>query len=99
MAATLEADLSGARQELSAAREELLHTIDTVGDVGLDRARRGGWSVRRVLQHLVEAEWFYGRAVCQLRGLAPPPAPTIGSHRPDQAEAAQGPVVSLPQAL
>lgn len=99
MATTLETDLIGARQELAAAREELLETLTASGDAALDRARRGGWTVRRVLQHLIEAEWFYGQAVCQLRGLAPPPASATGSHRPDQAAAEQGPAVSRSDAL
>ena len=99
MSTTLTADLISARQELDAARAVLLDTIEAIGEATFDRALRGGWTVRRVLQHLIEAEWFYARAVSQLRGSAPPSSQVLGSHRPDQTEAGHGPVASVPDAV
>jgi hypothetical protein len=64
-------DLAAVQRELGAAREELLGTVNALTDDALGQARRGGWTVRRVLQHLIEAEWFYAYLVTQLRGLAP----------------------------
>jgi hypothetical protein len=73
MAATLNDDLTAARKELEAARSDLMITLSTVPDDALERSRRGGWTVHRVLQHVIESEWHYAVLINQLRGLAVTP--------------------------
>lgn len=80
MAATLNDDLTAARQELEAARSDLATTLATVSDDALEQSRRGGWTVQRVLQHVIDAEWHYAALISQLRGLVVlPPADRRGS--------------------
>src|SRR5713101_2312583 len=88
MSSVFETELAAARRDLDAAREDLLSSIDPLPDEALDRARRGGWSVRRVLQHVIEADWGHVRLVAQLRGLA--------AARPGETSGAPG---SLPDAV
>lgn len=66
-------DLAAACQELDAARQELLGVVTALSDGNLDRAHRGGWTVRRVLEHVIQSEWSYARLVAHLREL--PAAP------------------------
>ncbi len=75
MSLGLNEDLAVARRELDSARQELLASIDQLADDDLDRSRRGGWSVRRVVQHLIQSEWHYVRLAGHLRGLQPTPPP------------------------
>lgn len=65
-----ERDIEDNRNALSEARAELLAVVRGLRDGELDRARRGGWSVRKVLEHLVQSEWLYARLVQHLRGPA-----------------------------
>lgn len=62
-----ERDLTAARDQLHAPREELLGVVDALSDADLDRSRRGGWTVRRVLEHVIQSEWLYARLVLHLR--------------------------------
>lgn len=75
MSPEMNEDFAAARQELDSARQVLHASLDQLSDDDLDRSRRGGWSVRRVVQHLLQAEWHYERLVRQLRELPPTPAP------------------------
>ena len=62
-------DLGSCSSSLAAAREELLGVVTALSDDHLDRSRRGGWTVRRVLEHVIQSEWVYSRLVAHLRGL------------------------------
>jgi uncharacterized damage-inducible protein DinB len=78
MSDEFERDLAEARGHLSASRAELLDVIRSLQDADLDRGRRGGWPVRRVLQHVIESEHAYARLVLHLRGLRVPGEPIDG---------------------
>ena len=67
MTTEFERDLEHARTEMDAARQELLAVIGALTDDDLDRERRGGWSVRRVLEHVIQSEWLYVGLVSHLR--------------------------------
>ena len=69
MSGGLNEDLTAARRSLDRARQELRANIDQLAEGDWGRARRGGWSVGRVVQHLIHAEWTYVRLVMRLRGL------------------------------
>ena len=61
-------DLSVARDSLTSAREGLLAVVRALAEDDLGRARRGGWSVRKVLEHVIHSEWLYSRLATHLRG-------------------------------
>lgn len=67
MATEFERDLAHARTELEPPRQELLAVVGALTDDDLDRERRGGWSVRRVLEHVIQSEWLYVGLVSHLR--------------------------------
>jgi len=90
MTAEFERDLAAARQALDAARRELLATINTLTTADLERARRGGWTVRRVLQHVIDSERLYALLLRHLRGV--PPAPPEAT-----ANAPESPADALPE--
>ena len=56
MTTTFESDLSSARDALASARGELFALVGTLTNADLERARRGGWAVARVLQHIIQGE-------------------------------------------
>ena len=62
-------DLTRCREDLAAARQELLSIVRALSDADLEKSRRGGWTVRRVLEHVIESEWAYSRLAAHLRGL------------------------------
>jgi uncharacterized damage-inducible protein DinB len=73
-------DLSRLRTELQDARRQLLAVVDSVPEGKLDSSRRGGWSARRVLDHVISSEQAYARVIGALRsqpiqGEMPPSQP------------------------
>jgi uncharacterized damage-inducible protein DinB len=60
-------DLARLKTELADARKGLLSVVDSIADGQLDSARRGGWSVRHVLDHVISSEHAYARLVAHLR--------------------------------
>ncbi len=72
MTAEFDRDLEAMRSELDAAREELSGVVAALGDADLGRERRGGWTVQRVLEHVIQSEWLYARLVNHLRDLPVP---------------------------
>ena len=69
-------DLAAGRDGLASAREGLLAVVGALAEDDLERARRGGWSVRKVLEHVIHSEWLYSRLATHLRGDAPPEGDT-----------------------
>jgi len=67
----LDKDLQSSRTGLDAARDELLAVVAALSEDDLERGRRGGWTVRRVLEHVIWSEWMYSRIVTHLRGGQP----------------------------
>ena len=54
---------------LDRRRNDLLAAISGLGDADLVRARRGGWTVGKVLEHITSAEWHYAVLGRHLRGM------------------------------
>jgi uncharacterized damage-inducible protein DinB len=75
MSEEFDRDLQRCRDELDDARRTLLAAVTALDDADLDRGRRGGWTVRRVLEHVIWSEWMYSRVVIHLRGGRPPGDP------------------------
>jgi len=61
-------DLASAEEAIRLARNELLTVVDSLGRSDLDHARRGGWPVRRVLEHVIHSEHLYAQATAYLVG-------------------------------
>lgn len=54
------------------ARDELLRVIDPLSRADLERARKGGWTVRKVLEHVIFSEQLYAQATAYLCGSEQP---------------------------
>ena len=72
MTTDFERDLAAARADLDDARRELLDVLSPLTDADLDRAPRGHWPVRRVLEHVIWHEQIYVRMLAHIRGAASP---------------------------
>ena len=60
--------LSEVTCSLELRRGELLGALTSLKDADLARARRGGWTVGKVVEHIIGSEWHYARLVGSLRG-------------------------------
>jgi hypothetical protein len=67
-------DLGRLTKELADSRSAFDGVVNRISDDGLDVARRGGWSVRRVLDHVISSEEAYARVIAHLRGRPIPEA-------------------------
>src|SRR5437867_1795393 len=56
---TFESDLTSAGQALDDARAELRTLVASLADADLATARRGGWTIARVLHHIIQGETYY----------------------------------------
>jgi uncharacterized damage-inducible protein DinB len=86
-----EQHLSEVTANLDRARGELLAVLSDLKDEDLDRARRGGWTVGKVLGHIIGSEWHYAQLAASLRGKeASPPPPQQGGGVSLMAKALSG---------
>lgn len=72
---TFTLDLEAALADMASSRAELVSTVQALSDADLERGRRGGWPVHRILEHVIESEWMYAQAAAYLCGK---PAPERG---------------------
>ncbi len=79
-------DLEAATSEINAARSTLVSGVQRLSGADLERARRGGWAVRRVLEHVIQSEHLYVTLIAALRGLpvAEQPAVSCAGRRADE---------------
>jgi uncharacterized damage-inducible protein DinB len=89
-----DADLADIRAALEESRAHLLAVLRSLDDASLDRGRRGGWTVRRVLEHVIQSEHIYARLIQNLRGAQPsqealPSAPSSVDEAIEQEHAAR----------
>lgn len=68
MTCPFHSDLTAGQQAIDTARRELLAVVDSMSREDLERARKGGWPVRRVLEHVIHSEALYAQAVAYLCG-------------------------------
>jgi len=68
MTCPFHSDLTASQQAIEGARRELLTVVDSLGREDLERVRKGGWPVRRVLEHVIHSEALYAQAVAYLCG-------------------------------
>jgi len=67
-ATNAERDLAGLLHQMRTDREAMLATIGRIEHGGMAVERPGGWSVARVLQHVIEAENNYAKLLAYLTG-------------------------------
>lgn len=65
---TFEADLDSAVVAMSNARAELVSAIQPLTPPDLERARRGGWPVHRVIEHSIEHDYMMAMVASAIRG-------------------------------
>ena len=68
MPTEFDSDLARLRGELTDTRSEFMAAVASISDDQLDVARRGGWSIGRVLEHVITSEEGYARVVAHLKG-------------------------------
>lgn len=71
MSDEFQGDLDRVDKGLDAARQQLLGVVGRLSEADLDRGTRGGWTVRKVLEHTIQSEWFYAAGVDALRERTP----------------------------
>jgi hypothetical protein len=71
----INADLAGVLETMRDNRAKLLATVESLSPADMDRARPGGWSIGRVLHHIIESEAAYVKLVAHLRGAPAPDVP------------------------
>jgi hypothetical protein len=64
---TFEADRDAVLAEMTAARADLVSAIQPLSSDDLTHARRGGWPVSRVIEHVIESEYMYAVAASAIR--------------------------------
>lgn len=64
---TFEADRDAVLAEIQASRADLISAIQPLSSADLDRARRGGWPISRVIEHVIESEYMYAMAASAIR--------------------------------
>jgi hypothetical protein len=68
MTTEFEQDLTRVQSSMGAARQDLLATLARLNDADLQRGTRGGWPVRKVIEHTLQSEWIYVALIHHLRG-------------------------------
>src|SRR5689334_7562757 len=64
-----------------AARRSLLELLSKLSATDMARSRRGGWTIRQVLEHIAESDSYYIEGISKLRQLESHGRPT--SHKFD----------------
>jgi phosphinothricin acetyltransferase len=85
-------DLRSALASMRASRDSLLGVTATLSPDDLARRRPGGWSVARVLAHVIESEWIYVKLMAHMVGREAPasPAEAEASAEPESSAEATG---------
>ena len=68
MTCSYHSGLAASREAIRLARDELLRVIESLGRSEFESARKGGWPVRKVLEHLIYSERLYAQATAYLCG-------------------------------
>src|SRR5688572_13414308 len=62
-------DLAKAKDRCLEARRSLLELLSRLSDADLAISRRGGWTVRQTLEHVLESDNYYIDGISRLRQL------------------------------
>jgi hypothetical protein len=75
MASEFEQDRDDALAAMEEARADLHTFVEGLAEADLKLARRGGWDIATVIEHIVESEWHYAGMALRLQERAPDPEP------------------------
>ncbi len=75
MSSEFEQDCQRVLADVDGARNDVLTMIGGLSDADLDIVRRGSWSVRSVIQHIILGEWGHTRGITRLLGADEPLIP------------------------
>lgn len=64
---TFEGDFQTAMQDVTAARAELVSAVQRLSGADLERMKRGGWPVHRVITHAIEHDYYMAMFVAAAR--------------------------------
>ena len=77
MTCSYHSDRAASQDAIRQARDELLGVIDSLSRSSFERARKGGWPVHKVLEHVIHSEKLYAQATAYLCGSEAPPRSEI----------------------
>jgi len=97
MSCTFHNDLASSQEAIRLARQDMLAVVDSLERADLENARKGGWTIGRVLEHVIHSENLYAQATAYLVG-APAPAGG-GSSAPGSASEARRMLLDSRKAL
>lgn len=89
-------DLEAVLADMSEKRASLAEKVNPLSSDDMAKARPGGWSVDRVLQHVIESEASYVKLIAHLRGSA---APDVATTMPQDGRDAEGQLARTRAAL
>jgi len=67
-ASAFEADLETALADATRARADLVSTVQCLTEADLDKVKRGGWPIHRVITHTIEHDYYMAMFVASARG-------------------------------
>ncbi len=88
IAADAPADLRNAVASMRTSRNALLAVTIQLSPDDLARRRAGGWSIARVLAHVIESEWIYVKLMAHMVGSVAPPSPAEAEASAEPASGA-----------
>ena len=89
-------DLVTTLKVMVANRKDLVAAIERLSADDMGKARPGGWSVGRVLQHVIDSEVAYVKLVAHLRGVT---ATEIATTIPNDGRDAVAQLINTREAL
>src|SRR2546423_14217021 len=69
-------DLRRVLRDIEASRRSLLSVVTPLTREDLGYARRGGWTIERILQHIIESEQMYAKLLAHQCGKSAPELPS-----------------------
>jgi hypothetical protein len=64
---TFTADLEAAVNDATSARADLISAVQRLSEADLERAKRGGWPVHRVIEHAIQHDYYMAMFVAKAR--------------------------------
>jgi uncharacterized damage-inducible protein DinB len=79
LASEFEKDLKAVLRDVREARDELIGLLTTIEERDLERGRRGSWTVRQILEHVIYSEHYFAGVIMEVRtsGSVEPELPSI----------------------
>lgn len=69
---TFEADLEAVLADMVDARAELVSVVQALGEPDLERLKRGGWPISRILEHVIDHDYLLSKMAATIRKTGSP---------------------------